>query len=147
MGCRSLRLGKPPVVCVGEAGRDSVREAAGTVRHQLSCRLAQIPPGSQLLVAYEPEWAIGATESASPDRIAAVTGAIRMVADEAGFSVRVLYGGSADRGLFSELSRAATPGQCPDGLFLGRAGLDIANLAEIVRELSQARRLSPAEPG
>jgi triosephosphate isomerase len=137
---RSLAAGLTPVVCVGEAACDSVNEAAGTVRHQLSCRLAQVRPGSELLVAYEPEWAIGATQSASPDRIATVTGAIRMVADEAGFSVRVLYGGSADRGLFGELCRVAGPGQCPDGLFLGRAGLDIANLTAIVGELTQALR-------
>jgi len=135
---RSLAAGLTPVVCVGEATCGSVDEAAGTVRHQLSCRLAEVRPGSELLVAYEPEWAIGATESASPDRIATVTGAIRMLAAEAGFSVRVLYGGSADRGLFSALRRIAAPGQCPDGLFLGRAGLDIANLTAIIGELSQA---------
>lgn len=86
-------------------------------------------------MAYEPEWAIGA---ASPGRITAITGMIRRVAAEAGLGVRVLYGGSADRGLFSELSRVAAPGQCPDGLFVGRAGLDIANLTAIVGELSQA---------
>lgn len=137
---RSLAAGLTPVLCVGEATRGNVNDAVGSVRHQLSCRLAQVQPGSELLVAYEPEWAIGATESASPGWIAAVTGVIRMVANEAGLLVRVLYGGSADRGLFSELRRVATPGQCPDGLFLGRAGLDIANLTAIVGELSQAPR-------
>jgi triosephosphate isomerase (TIM) len=137
---RSLAAGLTPVLCVGEATHGSVSDAAGTVRHQLSCRLAQVQPGSKLLVAYEPEWAIGAAESASPARIAAITGLIRTVADEAGLGVRVLYGGSADRGLFSELSRVAAPRQCPDGLFVGRAGLDIANLAAIAGELSQATR-------
>lgn len=137
---RSLAAGLTPVLCVGEATRGNVNDAVGSVRHQLSCRLAQVQPGSELLVAYEPEWAIGATESASPGWIAAVTGVIRMVANEAGLLVRVLYGGSADRGLFSELRRVAAPGQCPDGLLLGRAGLDIANLTAIVGELSQAPR-------
>jgi triosephosphate isomerase (TIM) len=158
---RSLAAGLTPVLCVGEATRGNVNDAAGldrgyrwidqdgrgrrgnvndaagTVRHQLSCRLAQVRPGSELLVAYEPEWAIGATEPASPGWIAAITGLIRMVAHDAGLAVRVLYGGSADRGLFSELRRVAAPGQCPDGLFLGRAGLDIFNLTAIAGELSQ----------
>lgn len=134
---RSLAADLMPVLCVGEATYGSVSDAAGTVRHQLSRRLAQVRPGSELLVAYEPEWAIGAAASAAPDRIAAVTGVIRMVADEAGLAVRVLYGGSADRGLFSELSRVAARGECPDGLFVGRAGLDIANLTAIVGELSR----------
>jgi triosephosphate isomerase len=137
---RSLAAGLTPVLCVGEATRGNVNDALGSVRRQLSCRLAQVRPGSELLVAYEPEWAIGATESALPGWIAAVTGAIRMVANDAGLAARVLYGGSADRGLFSELRRVAAPGQCPDGLFLGRAGLDIANLRAIVSELSQAPR-------
>jgi triosephosphate isomerase (TIM) len=137
---RSLAAGLTPVLCVGETTRGTVNDAAGTVRHQLCCRLAQVRPGSQLLVAYEPEWAIGATDPAPSGWIAAMTGVIRMVADDAGLAVRVLYGGSADGGLFSELRRVAAPGQCPDGLFLGRAGLDIANLTAIVGELSQAPR-------
>lgn len=134
---RSLAAGLTPVLCVGEVTYGSLSDAAGTVRHQLSHRLARVHPGSKLLVAYEPEWAIGAKESASSERITAITGMIRTVADEAGLEVRVLYGGSADRGLFSELSRVATPDQCPDGLFVGRAALDLANLAAIVGELSQ----------
>jgi triosephosphate isomerase (TIM) len=134
---RSLAAGLTPVLCVGEATRGSVSDAARTVRDQLSCRLAQARLGSELLVAYEPEWAIGATASASPRRIAVVTGVIRTFADRAGIAARVLYGGSADIGLFSELRQTAVPGQCPDGLFLGRAGLDIANLTAIVGELSQ----------
>lgn len=136
----SLAAGLTPVLCVGEATRGSVSDAAGTVRDQLSCRLGEVRSGSELLVAYEPEWAIGATESASPRRIAVVTEVIRTFADQAGLAMRVLYGGSADRGLFSELRRVAGPAQCPDGLFLGRAGLDIANLTSIVGELSQAPR-------
>jgi triosephosphate isomerase len=137
---RSLAAGLTPVLCVGEAEFGSVSDAAGTVRGQLLRRLTGVRRGTELLVAYEPEWAIGATESASPRRIADVTGVIRIFADQAGLAVRILYGGSADRGLFSELRRLAAPGQCPDGLFLGRAGLDLANLTAIVGELSQAPR-------
>jgi triosephosphate isomerase len=135
---RSLAAGLIPVLCVGEGAHGSVKDAAGTVRDQLSRRLAHVRPGSELLVAYEPEWAIGATEPASPRRIADVTGVIRIFAGEAGLAVRILYGGSADRGLFSELTRLAAPGQCPDGLFLGRAGLDIANMTAVMGELSGA---------
>lgn len=137
---RSLAAGLTPVLCVGEAEFGSVSDAAGTVWGQLLRRLTGVRRGTELLVAYEPEWAIGATESASPRRIADVTGVIRIFADQAGLAVRILYGGSADRGLFSELRRLAAPGQCPDGLFLGRAGLDLANLTAIVGELSQAPR-------
>jgi triosephosphate isomerase (TIM) len=141
---RSLAAGLTPVLCVGEPVRGSLAEAMSTVRQQLSRRLAQARPGSELVIAYEPEWAIGATEAAEPARIAAMTGLTRTVAGEAGLAARVLYGGSADRGLFSELSRTSGPAQCPDGLFLGRAGLDVANLATVIGELSQA---APGEAG
>jgi hypothetical protein len=72
-----------------------------------------------------------------PGWIAAIGGLIRMVADDAGLTVQVLYGGSADWGLFSELRRVAAAGQYPDGHFLCRAGLDISNLTAIVGEFSQ----------
>lgn len=135
---RSLAAGLTPVLCIGEPVRGSLAEAISTVREQLSRRLAQAKPGSKLIIAYEPEWAIGATEPAEPARIAAMTGLTRTVVGEAGLVAHVLYGGSADRGLFSELSRTSGPGECPDGLFLGRAGLDVANLATVIGELTHA---------
>jgi triosephosphate isomerase len=99
---KALEAGMTPIVCVGEGLE--VRQAGRHVAHtleQLDGSLAGLTPEQVggLVVAYEPVWAIGTGEVATPDDAQEVCSAIRgRVAEawsrEAAEAVRILYGGS-----------------------------------------------------
>jgi triosephosphate isomerase (TIM) len=99
---KALEAGMTPIVCVGEGLE--VRSAGRHVEHtleQLDGSLAGLTPEQVggLVVAYEPVWAIGTGEVATPDDAQEVCSAIRgRVAEawsrEAAEAVRILYGGS-----------------------------------------------------
>lgn len=127
----ALGHGVTPVLCVGESERLAETDAAAATVAQLEADLAGAPAGP-VIVAYEPVWAIGATEPAPVERIAAVARALRAALDSlpgrAG-SV-VIYGGSAGPGLLTEL------GDAVDGLFLGRFAHDVEALVSVLDEAS-----------
>ena len=99
---KAIDAGITPIVCVGEGLE--VRQAGDHVAHtlaQLDGSLAGFSAEQvgELVVAYEPVWAIGTGEVATPDDAqevcAAIRGRVREVhGDAAADAVRVLYGGS-----------------------------------------------------
>ena len=95
--------------------------------------VADHPAGTELIVAYEPVWAIGGSEPAESDRVRLVAAALRAYLAEQTWltSSAVIYGGSAQRGLLTDL------GPSVDGLFLGRFAHDPVELAAIVDEASR----------
>ena len=102
-----------PVVCVGEshADRQSGR-AVEVVSEQVRAALGPLKPDqiSKVSIAYEPIWAIGTGQNASPFDAQAMHAAIRGVLAEraptAAASVRIIYGGSVKPGLAFELFRS-----------------------------------------
>ncbi len=120
----AFRNGLTPLLCVGEQRRSSVEAAVTECVAQLDSALAN--SAGRVVVAYEPVWAIGAAEPASPHYISAVCSALRAHLSGRG---RVIYGGSAKPGLLSQLG----PGV--DGLFLGRFAHDPAAVAAILDEV------------
>jgi triosephosphate isomerase len=127
-----------PVLCIGEHEIGSPEEAAATCIRQLEAALDGVDDASPLVVAYEPNWAIGAEHSASADHVAAVSGRLRdWLRTRPGFKAsRVIYGGSAGPGLLETL------GGSVDGLFLGRFAHDPAALELVLDEalaLSESR--------
>ncbi len=126
-----------PIVCVGE-GLD-VRRAGTHVEHTLSQvegSLAGLTLEQLLtvVVAYEPVWAIGTGEVATPDDAQEVCAAVRQRLSElhgqqvAG-AVRVLYGGSVKSGNVAAIM--AQPDV--DGALVGGASLDPGEFAAICR--------------
>ncbi len=126
-----------PILCVGE-GLD-VRKEGRHVEHTLE----QVRGGlegvsrehaAQVVIAYEPVWAIGTGEVATPEDAQEVCAAIRgelarLYDQELADGVRVLYGGSVKSGSIAAIM--AQPDV--DGALVGGASLDADEFAKIVR--------------
>jgi triosephosphate isomerase len=133
----AVRNGLTPILCVGETERGAPDAAAEVVLAQLDRALGSVASGSvpRLVVAYEPEWAIGQAEPAPADHVVAVTQRLREhVAGVAGLvDGTVIYGGSASPGLLGRIGHAV------DGLFLGRFAHDPRAFAALVDEAAALR--------
>jgi triosephosphate isomerase len=133
----ALGSGVCPIVCVGE-GLD-VRKAGEHVGHTLASLKGSLEGLSakqvgQSVIAYEPVWAIGTGEVATPADAQEVIGAIRGFIDgayggEVAEKVRVLYGGSVKGGNVAAIMAE----QDVDGALIGGASLDAEDFVRIVR--------------
>jgi triosephosphate isomerase len=133
----AVKHGLIPLVCIGEKASSPIASAAvglavEEVRPQLQAALDGVPDDAEIILAYEPVWAIGAKEPAGADHVVAVTKEIRRMAGERKGVTRILYGGSAGPGLFGKLVEGV------DGLFLGRFAHDLANLKKVIEEVGSA---------
>ena len=118
-----LSGGLQAMLCVGEtlAQRES-DETDAVIERQLRSALAGIDAASDIVIAYEPVWAIGTGKNATPDDASRAHRGIRNVLQDLGFSpeTRVLYGGSVNAGNIDALL-----GQREiDGVLVGGASLD-----------------------
>jgi triosephosphate isomerase len=132
---QAIKHGLRPILCVGE--RLDVREATGHVEHcteQLIAGLKGLKAEQvkQVVIAYEPVWAIGTGKVATPADAQEVCSALRVkltekygtdVAEE----VRVLYGGSMKSGNVGELVAQKDV----DGGLVGGASLDADEFAKL----------------
>jgi triosephosphate isomerase len=131
-----------PIVCVGEslAEREAGRTLA-VVGAQLRESLASVPPGraSEIVVAYEPVWAIGTGRTATPQIAQEVHAALRRelgaLFGATGEAIRIQYGGSVKADNTADLM--AQPDI--DGALVGGASLEAKSFAAIVRAAGATR--------
>jgi triosephosphate isomerase len=130
----ALARGVTPIVCVGETLAE--REAGQTehvVKRQLSAVIHQLTHcAAEMVVAYEPVWAIGTGRTASPEQAQAVHAVLRaqlQAATGRGDAMKILYGGSV------KPDNAATLFAMPDidGGLIGGASLKAADFIAICR--------------
>ncbi|MFN3890528.1 MAG: triose-phosphate isomerase [Beijerinckiaceae bacterium] len=120
----ALRAGLVAIVCVGET--EAERKAGrtlGVVGGQIAGSLPDGATAANLVIAYEPVWAIGTGLTPTPSDVAEVHGFIRKALSsqmgEAGAGVRILYGGSVKPSNAAELMAVENV----DGALVGGASL------------------------
>jgi triosephosphate isomerase len=131
----ALRHGLVPVICVGETAEDLEKHGASAVPvAQLEAALEGVAPGADIVVAYEPVWAIGSGQAATPEQAQQVCAPLRaVVADKLGAdaaaATRVLYGGSVGASNIAGFMREPDV----DGALVGGASLKVDDFAAIIR--------------
>ena len=135
----ALRHGLVPIVCVGEGlevrrAGEHVAYCTGQLDASLEGLTAEQVAGGGIVVAYEPVWAIGTGEVATPEDAQEVCGALRSrlaerFGPETAASIRILYGGSVK----AASTAGILAGPDIDGALVGGASLDADEFAQICR--------------
>lgn len=131
----ALKHGLVPVICVGETAEDLEKHGSSAVPvSQLRTALTGVAADADIVVAYEPVWAIGSGQAATPDQAEAVAAALRAVISEvlgedAATRTRILYGGSVKSGNIAGFMREPNV----DGALVGGASLDVTEFSNIAR--------------
>ncbi len=121
----ALDAGLSVIACVGEVERE--REA-GETEDVLRRQVSVLPADEQLVVAYEPVWAIGTGRTATPELAQEAHSFIKSILD-----VRVIYGGSVKPENAGELLAQRDV----DGALVGGASLDVDSFLSICRSASR----------
>jgi triosephosphate isomerase (TIM) len=132
---KALEAGLIPILCVGETEDERDRgDTERKLRHQVQEALEKVPKERlpEVVVAYEPIWAIGTGKVATPDQAQEAVAFVRALVEDrdkdAGEAVRILYGGSLKPDNAPELLGLPDV----DGALVGGASLDAGSFAQIV---------------
>ena len=126
--------GMKPILCVGET-IDELNEglAKKTVHRQLQLGLNNLNSLKNIVIAYEPVWAIGTGLTASVEKVSEIHSFIRttlkdLFSESESNNVPIIYGGSVNSDNADELINA----QAVNGFLIGGASLDVDKFVEII---------------
>ena len=130
---KALEAGITPIICVGETQSQREEGAAErVVEAQITGSIPDLGAAHEIVVAYEPVWAIGTGKTATPQDVTIMHGFIRdslkALVDES-YKVRILYGGSMKPENASELLACENV----DGGLIGGASLNAEQFLSISR--------------
>jgi triosephosphate isomerase len=131
----AIRHGLVPIICVGETAEDLERHGASAVPvAQLRAALAGVASDADIVVAYEPVWAIGSGQPATAETAEEVCSALRAALvdaldADAAERTRILYGGSVKSSNIAGFLRKPNV----DGALVGAASLEATEFAAIAR--------------
>ena len=139
---KAVEAGLLPVVCVGETKEE---RDAGDMWEKVSGQVRRVmeelddPGGDSLVFAYEPIWAIGTGETATPEDAQEAIGRIRDLLRETngdGFAdgVRILYGGSVKPENVGDIMAQTDV----DGALVGGASLEVETFMELVEAAQES---------
>jgi len=139
-----LKQGLSAVLCVGETlEQRRMGQTAAVVMTQLEKGLANVTQGpfDRLAIAYEPIWAIGTGQVATPAQVSEVHALIRqqlakILGPESAEAVRVIYGGSVTPKNIADLAAIKEL----DGVLVGGASLKADGFAAIVKTMEKVKR-------
>jgi triosephosphate isomerase len=130
----ALEAGLTPILCVGETEDERERDETDRIlRRQIDAGLSRVERGrlADVVIAYEPIWAIGTGRTASPEQAEDACGFVRSLIaardEAAGAGVRIQYGGSVKPANATDLLGREEI----DGALVGGASLDPSDFAEI----------------
>ena len=132
--------GMTPILCVGEnADIRGVGKAESFVRAQVRAAVPSWDHDAQIVVAYEPIWAIGTGNAATVDQVEYIAESIReelvnILDTEAAQATPILYGGSVNPSNMGEFAASSSI----DGALVGSASLDANDFIAIVRAQTAA---------
>lgn len=140
----AIRNGIRPVLCVGETiGERTAGETKDIIHDQLLGGLANVTSDelAQVIIAYEPVWAIGTGNNALPTDVREAVVSIRsqlkhLYGAKVAHEVQVLYGGSVTADSASDY--LAIDGV--DGLLVGGASLDVHSFTTIIEKAHQSAK-------
>ncbi|TFD76661.1 triose-phosphate isomerase [Cryobacterium fucosi] len=131
----ALKHNLVPIICVGETAADLELHGPSAVPvAQLKAALSGVSNAADIVVAYEPVWAIGSGQAATPEQAEQVAAQLRNVlkdtlGEDVAARTRILYGGSVKGVNIAGYMREPNL----DGALVGGASLDIDEFSSIVR--------------